>query len=88
MERESVGSVRLRSDRYPSSLFSSSGSGGFSVSSCEVDRAAGAGLSLLTVVPSVLPPPSEGTTKDEASSSEKIVNISHFKFLKRFITFR
>lgn len=87
MERESVGSVRLRSDRYPSSLFSSSGSGGFSVSSCEVDGTAGAGLSLLTVDPSALPPPSEGTTKDEASSSEKIVNIPHLKGLKMFHNF-
>ena len=60
--RESVGSERLRSDRYPSSLFSSSGSGGFSVSSWELDGASGAGLSLLVVELSVLTP-SETITK-------------------------
>lgn len=59
MARESIGSDRLRSERYPSSLFSSSGSGALSASSCGGTGADGAGLSLLTVEPSVLPPPSD-----------------------------
>lgn len=53
MARESAGSDRLRSERYANSLFSSSGSGGFSVSSWDGTVADGAGLSLLTVEPSV-----------------------------------
>lgn len=53
MARESAGSDRLRSERYANSLFSSSGSGGFSVSSGAGTVAVGAGLSLLTVEPSV-----------------------------------
>lgn len=59
MARESIGSDRLRSERYPSSLFSSSGSGALSASSCGGTGAVGAGLSLLTVEPSVLLPPSD-----------------------------
>lgn len=53
MAKESAGSDRLRSERYANSLFSNSGSGGFSVSSWDGTVADGAGLSLLAVELSV-----------------------------------
>lgn len=57
MASESIGSDRLRSDRYPNSLFSISGSGALSASPCGGTGAEGAGLSLLAAEPSALLPP-------------------------------
>lgn len=59
MARESAGSDRLRSEIYANNLFSSSGSGGFSVSSWGRTVADGAGLSLRTVEPSAQLPLSD-----------------------------
>lgn len=62
MVRESIGSDRLSSDRYPSSFCSSSGSGGRSSSSTfGVTREVGPGLSLRSAEPSA-PDTSEYTT--------------------------
>lgn len=70
MARESIGSDRLRSERYPSSLFSSSGSGALSVSPGGGTGAEGAGLSLLAAEPSVLLPPS-----DQADGAKVIITL-------------
>lgn len=75
MARESMGSDRLRSERYPSSLFSSSGSGALSASSCGGTGADGAGLSLLTVEPSVLLPPSD---REKDNRNKNLFNRTSF----------
>lgn len=82
MARESVGIERLRSDKYPSSLFSSSGSGGFSVSSWTGSGADGAGLSLLAVEPSVLPPPSDREETGEVNRIFALIQKKDIEFYK------
>lgn len=66
MARESVGSVRLNSDRYSRSLLSNSGSGGRSSSTSVGVWRVGPGLSLRVGAPSLLP-----TSEDKKKKRQK-----------------